>query len=195
MFRVISRRGVRSPLLRGAFPSFGVEHAVGRHSNPAQVILAIQSELGTVRQRLRWGPMDIVSRATRSRMMSGIRGRDTAPERRVRSVAHRLGYRFRLHRSDLPGKPDLVFPARRKIIFVHGCYWHRHPGCQYCYEPKSNVAFWTRKFSGNVSRDARVLGQLTAAGWDPMVVWECETFDTSRLETRIIEHLGARQVS
>src|SRR4051794_37940993 len=104
--------------------------------------------------------MDIVDRETRSRMMSRIRGRDTKPELAVRRLAHRMGYRFRLHRRDLAGSPDLVFPGRRKVIFVHGCYWHRHPGCRFAYSPKSNVDFWNEKFSSNVARDTTVFLQL-----------------------------------
>ena len=134
--------------------------------------------------------MDIVDRSTRSRMMRGIRGKDTKPELLVRRLAHRLGYRFRLHRRDLAGSPDLVFPGRRKVIFVHGCYWHRHSGCRFAYSPKSNVDFWNRKFAGNVERDAAALVALSREGWDALVVWECETADPVALAERLTEHLG-----
>ena len=134
--------------------------------------------------------MDVVDKARRSAMMAGIRGKDTRPEMRVRRTAHALGYRFRLHRRDLPGSPDLVFPGRRKVILVHGCYWHRHPGCRLAYEPKSNREFWLEKFKKNVARDRRVMTDLVAAGWDPLVVWECETTDAKVLDERIASHLG-----
>lgn len=113
--------------------------------------------------------------------MSRIRGGDTTPELLVRSALHRLGYRFRLKRSDLPGKPDIVLPKHRIAILVHGCYWHRHPGCKLCYSPKSNVEFWTSKFEKNVARDAEVKGLLQRAGWHPMVVWECEAVNLQTL--------------
>jgi DNA mismatch endonuclease (patch repair protein) len=116
---------------------------------------------------------DVVDRATRSRMMSGIRGRDTKPEKQVRSFLHRAGLRFRLHAS-LPGKPDLVFPKHRAVAFVHGCFWHRHAGCRYATTPSSNVDFWQAKFDANVARDKRVTRQLRKAGWRVLVVWECQ---------------------
>ena len=133
--------------------------------------------------------MDIVSADRRSAMMSGIRGRDTKPELTVRSLAHRLGYRFRLHRRDLPGTPDLVFPGRKKIIFVHGCFWHRHPGCRFAYQPKSNVETWRAKFETNIARDVRVREQLDRTGWDVLVVWECETGDIEMLTSKLRKFL------
>jgi DNA mismatch endonuclease, patch repair protein len=129
--------------------------------------------------------MDIVSPERRSAMMSGIRGRDTKPEIAVRRLAHRLGYRFRLHRRDLPGTPDLVFPGRRKVVFVHGCFWHRHPGCRFAYEPKSNVEKWQAKFKVNVARDERVRRELEAMGWDILTVWECQTGDITELTCKL----------
>ena len=120
-------------------------------------------------------------------MMAGIRGRDTAPERAVRRIAHRMGLRFRLHRKDLPGRPDLVFPKHRLAVFVHGCFWHRHRGCRYAYTPKSRVAFWTAKFSANVARDQRQETALRALGWQVLVIWECET----RHETAVVHRLAA----
>jgi DNA mismatch endonuclease (patch repair protein) len=134
--------------------------------------------------------MDIVSAEKRSAMMSRIRGRDTKPEMIVRRLAHRLGYRFRLHRRDLPGTPDLVFPGKRKVVFVHGCFWHRHPGCRYAYDPKSNVERWQTKFQGNVLRDMRVKTELERLGWEVHTVWECETADNEALAgklTRILD--------
>ena len=106
-------------------------------------------------------------------MMAGIRGKDTAPELAVRRFLHRAGLRFRLH-ARLPGKPDLVFPRYRVALFVHGCFWHRHPGCRYTTTPASNAAFWQQKFAENVSRDARVQRQLETLGWQVHVVWACQ---------------------
>lgn len=123
-------------------------------------------------------------------MMGRIRGKDTKPEMAVRRMAHQLGFRFRLHRRDLPGCPDLVFPGRRKVVFVHGCYWHRHPGCRMAYEPKSNVAFWRKKFAANVARDAKALADLKNQGWDTLVIWECEARDPKLLASLLSAHLG-----
>lgn len=117
---------------------------------------------------------DVVDQATRSRMMSGIRGKNTKPELLVRSHLHRKGLRFRLHAS-LPGKPDLVFPKYRTAVFVHGCFWHRHPDCRYTATPKANAEFWQTKFAANVKRDALAQEKLTALGWRVLVVWECQT--------------------
>lgn len=133
--------------------------------------------------------MDILAPEQRSSLMSRIRGKDTGPEMRVRRMAHALGYRFRLHRRDLPGSPDLVFPSHRKVIFVHGCYWHRHQGCRYAYSPKSNTTFWQSKFDGNVIRDRRAIDSLEALGWDVLVVWECETQNMEALSLRLLEFL------
>ena len=134
--------------------------------------------------------MDIVDPARRSRMMASIRSKDTRPEMTVRRAAHALGYRFRIHRAGLPGRPDLVFPGRRMVIFVHGCYWHRHEGCPYATTPKSNVGFWLEKFERNVARDRKVMAELVELGWNPLVIWECETHDAEVLKERIISHLG-----
>jgi DNA mismatch endonuclease (patch repair protein) len=133
--------------------------------------------------------MDIVSREARSRMMGRIRGKDTKPELVIRTVAHSLGYRFRLHRKDLPGSPDLVFPSRSTVIFVHGCYWHRHPGCRYCYVPKSNIEFWEQKFRNNVARDERVRTELEQRGWRVVIIWECEAADNIILRGKLKESL------
>lgn len=122
--------------------------------------------------------MDIVSREKRSAMMANIKSRNTRPEMAVRRAAHRLGLRFRLHRRDLPGSPDLVFPRRRTALFVHGCYWHRHHGCKYAYNPKSNVEFWQKKLQTNVDRDIRVRQELEVGGWNVVIIWECETRDS-----------------
>ncbi|WP_064685708.1 very short patch repair endonuclease [Rhizobium bangladeshense] len=133
--------------------------------------------------------MDIVTREQRSRMMSGIRGKNTGPELAVRKAAHALGYRFRLHRKDLPGSPDLVFPRKNTVVFVHGCYWHRHEGCRYCYTPKSNIEFWATKFRNNIARDERVREELEHRGWRVVTLWECETADEDDLRIRLKEVL------
>lgn len=122
--------------------------------------------------------MDVVDKATRSRMMSGIRGKDTKPELVVRSFLHRAGLRFRLH-AKLPGKPDLVFPKYRTAVFVHGCFWHRHEGCCYATTPASNPAFWQEKFASNVRRDAKVTAQLEKLGWRVLVIWACQLNESS----------------
>ncbi|GAB5440270.1 MAG: very short patch repair endonuclease [Fuerstiella sp.] len=131
---------------------------------------------------------DVHSAAQRSYNMSRIRGKDTKPELLVRSVVHRMGYRFRLHRTDLPGKPDLVLPKHRKIIFVHGCYWHMHR-CRYGrVVPKTNTEFWQQKRQSNVQRDRRNLKQLRKDGWRVLVVWECWT---RQPEQRLLPRLEA----
>lgn len=117
---------------------------------------------------------DIVDRATRSRMMSGIQGKNTLPERVVRSTLHRAGLRFRLHDRSLPGRPDVVLPKWRTVIFINGCYWHRHRRCKYATIPASNRRFWNAKFADTVTRDARVRTQLRAVGWRVLTVWECQ---------------------
>lgn len=142
-------------------------------------------------------PLTMADRLTpeqRSRHMAKIRGKDTGPEMRVRSAAHALGLRFRLHRRDLPGTPDLVFPKRNIALLVHGCFWHRHGGCKKAYNPKSRVSFWEKKFAENVSRDARNQEALAAAGWTPVVIWECETDNPKRL-TEILRERVMRPAS
>jgi DNA mismatch endonuclease (patch repair protein) len=124
--------------------------------------------------------------------MRSIRKKDTQPEMRVRRLAHALGYRFRLHRADLPGSPDLVFPARRKAILVHGCFWHQHAGCRLTRQPKSRPDYWPAKLARNVARDVEVRERLEQAGWDVMVIWECETKDAQALLQRLIGFLGER---
>lgn len=126
----------------------------------------------------------------RSRIMASVRSRDTKAELRVRSLAHRLGYRFRLHRNDLPGSPDLAFPRLKKVIFVHGCFWHRH-GCHRTTTPASNRAFWEQKFQRNISRDAKALNELRLLGWEALVIWECELKD-ERLKEKIRKFLQNR---
>lgn len=117
--------------------------------------------------------MDNRSRQKRSYTMSRVRGRDTSPELVVRRTLHRLGYRYRLHRKDLPGRPDIVFPARKKAIFVHGCYWHAH-GCRYGKPPRSRLDYWLPKLEANKERDARALRGLEDLGWETLVIWQCQ---------------------
>ena len=129
--------------------------------------------------------MDTLTVERRSWNMSRIRGKDTRPEIRVRSLLHSMGFRFRLHRRDLPGCPDIVLPKHRKIILVHGCYWHRHEGCRFAYTPKSNVQFWQTKFDQTVARDLAQNAQLRQLGWQVVIVWECETKDPIALRKRL----------
>lgn len=120
---------------------------------------------------------DKLTPARRSANMSRIRNRDTVPEMQVRKVAHAMGYRFRLHRKDLPGKPDLVFPGRKAAILVHGCFWHQHPDpeCKNGRRPKTRLEYWDPKLDGNLARDRRNIEALEALGWRVLVLWECET--------------------
>ena len=134
--------------------------------------------------------MDTLSPEQRSRNMSKVRGKDTSLELKVRSLLHRLGYRFRLHRRDLPGTPDLVFPSRKSVIFVHGCFWHGH-SCTRAALPSSNRQFWETKISRNQYRDAMALNQLQNAGWSVLIVWQCETKNEDTLRPRLVDFLGA----
>ncbi len=121
----------------------------------------------------------------RSRIMRAVKGRDTKPEMTVRRAVHAMGYRYRLHRKDLPGKPDLVFPTRHKIIFVHGCFWHGHDCARGARTPKTNRDYWVQKISRNRSRDADNLAKLEKLGWKMMIVWECELRDTNDLRKNL----------
>ena len=125
----------------------------------------------------------------RSRIMSRIRSKDTKPEMTVRRLLHGLGYRYRLHRSDLPGRPDLTFPSRQKVIFVNGCFWHNHQGCKNVRVPSSNRDYWLAKLERNRSRDKRNLSLLKKDGWSPMTVWECELSDLKALKAKLIVFL------
>lgn len=121
--------------------------------------------------------------------MAAIRGRDTKPELRLRRLLHGLGYRFRLQRRDLPGRPDIVFPGRRKAIFVHGCFWHRH-GCRNSVLPKARADWWAEKLGRNAERDRAVVASLEAMGWSVLTVWECETRDAAQVSESIQRFLG-----
>ncbi len=121
--------------------------------------------------------------------MSRIRGKDTKPELRVRSQLHRMGYRFRLHRKDLPGRPDIVLPKYDTVIFVHGCFWHRHKGCGACYTPKTRPEFWKKKFGGNIRRDRTNINLLRKQGWKVLIIWECETDSGGKLQKLIASRM------
>lgn len=129
--------------------------------------------------------MDRIDAAQRGALMSRIRGKDTGPELVVRRLAHRLGFRFRLHRRDLPGCPDLVFPRLRKAVFVHGCFWHQHTGCRRAHVPQSRVEYWLPKLARNTARDTAAQASLVALGWDVLVIWECEVKDLEKLAQQL----------
>lgn len=135
--------------------------------------------------------VDSVSPARRSEIMGRVRSRDTVPEMLVRRLTHALGYRYRLHGKDLPGKPDLVFRSRRKVIFVHGCFWHRHPGCALARLPKSKEDFWSPKLEANRQRDLKTENALQVKGWTVLTIWECELGDIDKLKNKIKEFLDA----
>lgn len=132
---------------------------------------------------------DKLSPKERSERMSRVRGKDSKAELAVRSLVHGLGYRYRLHAKDLPGKPDLVFRPRKKAIFVHGCFWHRHKDCKLARLPKSKLDFWIPKLEGNRKRDVRDQTALLKSGWKYLVIWECEIRDKNKLTRKIIRFL------
>ncbi|MBN2179035.1 MAG: DNA mismatch endonuclease Vsr [Deltaproteobacteria bacterium] len=130
----------------------------------------------------------------RSWNMSRIRSKNTGPERQVRSLLHSLGFRFRLHRRDLPGSPDMVLPKYSTIVFVHGCFWHQHPGCKAACKPKSNTEYWLPKLARNKQRDRENQKALKALGWNVVVVWECELNDLDSLTTKLLKAVARRHV-
>ncbi|MGB8481604.1 MAG: DNA mismatch endonuclease Vsr [Acidobacteriaceae bacterium] len=132
---------------------------------------------------------DVHNPEQRSRNMASIRGKNTKPEKIVRSLLHKLGYRYRLHRRDLPGKPDLVFPSRRKVIFVHGCFWHMHDCRWGRVTPATNSKFWSTKREGNCERDSKSMAALMALGWNVLVVWECDTRNELALTAKLEQFL------
>ena len=133
---------------------------------------------------------DVLTPEQRRRCMAAIRGKDTKPEMIVRKLAHAMGYRYRLHRKDLPGKPDLVFPSRKKVIFVHGCFWHMH-NCRYGrVTPKTNAEFWQKKREATVMRDRRNRRALRATGWESLVVWECWIRQGQHFNAKLIRFLA-----
>jgi DNA mismatch endonuclease (patch repair protein) len=133
--------------------------------------------------------VDKLSPERRSENMRRIKSKDMKPEIVVRRLIHALGYRYRLHRKDLPGKPDIVFGPRRKAVFVHGCFWHQHSGCGEGRLPRSNTGYWKPKLARNVQRDAQNVAVLREQGWDSLIVWECETKDLARLRRRLVQFL------
>lgn len=130
---------------------------------------------------------DKLDAALRSANMAKVKGKDTGPELKVRRIAHRMGLRFRLHRKDLPGTPDLVFPKHRLAVFVHGCFWHRHAGCRRATMPVTRTEFWVSKFTSTVERDARQLSNLKRLGWRVLVLWECELKHQHEITSRLTE--------
>lgn len=138
-------------------------------------------------------PMDRISKMKRSANMAAIPSRNTGPEINVRRILHDLGVGYRLHDRELPGRPDIVMKGRRRAIFVHGCFWHRHRGCKYAYEPKSRQEFWQTKFAGNVERDRLVLRRLRLKGWRVLVIWECEAANAKLARRRLVSFLDLSQ--
>lgn len=134
--------------------------------------------------------VDHIDRAKRSLNMAAIRSENTGPEMAIRTIIHRLGYRYRLHVRSLPGRPDLVFPSRRKVVFVHGCFWHRHPKCRYATSPKTRKEFWQGKFASNVARDRRATRKLRRMGWAVLTVWACELKKRDKLTERLNDFLS-----
>ena len=133
--------------------------------------------------------VDRLSPENRSRLMARVKGKNTAPEIRVRRVLHSCGFRFRLHRKDLPGCPDIVLPKHQTVIFVHGCFWHQHAGCSKGKRPATRAEWWAEKLGRNVTRDAKVLSELVALGWRPLIIWECETNDSSGLANWLLNQI------
>lgn len=125
--------------------------------------------------------MDVFSPEKRSQVMSRIRSKDTKPEKIIRSILHKLGFRFRINRKDLPGKPDIVLPKYKTVIFVHGCFWHQHEGCKIASKPKSNIKFWQDKFSRNIERDKKNQEDLYKMGYRVLVIWECEINEIQKI--------------
>ena len=122
----------------------------------------------------------------RSKNMAAIKSKNTNPEIKVRKLLHSLGYRFRLHKKELPGSPDIVLKKYKTVVFVHGCFWHRHKECKYATNPKTREEFWNKKFLSNIERDIKVRERIKAAGWKSVVVWECELKDIQKLKKRLI---------
>lgn len=159
-----------------------------RNSSPAILLYKVGRQASQSSWRNSSRPMRAPTTPQRSRMMSSIRGKNTWPERMLRSRLFAMGFRYRLHPRNLPGCPDLVFPKYGAVIFVHGCFWHRHEGCRYTTTPRANAGFWEQKFQGNVRRDARHAALLRDRGWRVAVVWECalkhSVDDTARIVGR-----------
>ncbi len=129
--------------------------------------------------------MDVFSKGKRSQIMSRISGKDTKPEMLVRSLLHRMGFRFRLHTKDLPGKPDITLPKHKKVIFIHGCFWHGHIDCPRSKRPSTNVKFWNEKIDGNIKRDKKNIQSLENQDWKTLILWTCEIKDQKTLESKL----------
>jgi DNA mismatch endonuclease (patch repair protein) len=130
-----------------------------------------------------------VDKKIRSKIMSSVASKNTGPEMIVRRLIFAAGFRYRLHPTTLPGRPDIAFPGRRKVIFVHGCFWHQHRNCSLGKLPKSNLSYWAPKLEGNVTRDRRNIAALKKAGWEVLVIWQCELRNLEKVETKIVRFL------
>lgn len=137
--------------------------------------------------------VDTLTPFQRSQRMSRVRDKNTKPEKIVRSLLHRMGFRFRLHCQSLPGKPDVVLARHKKVIFIHGCFWHRHGVCRELSIPENNPEFWAKKFAGNVERDVKKIAAIRARGWRALVVWECELKNMAKLEKTLRRFLNSNQ--
>ena len=135
--------------------------------------------------------MDVFTKEKRSKIMSKIKGKDTKPEKVVRSLLHQMGYRFRLHRKDLPGNPDIVLPKHKKVIFVHGCFWHGHDGCPRAKRPSTNKKFWNEKLTKNIVRDKKNQEKLNQEGWTSLVIWQCQIKESRELKQILADFLAA----
>jgi DNA mismatch endonuclease, patch repair protein len=135
--------------------------------------------------------MDVFTREKRSQIMSHVSDKNTKPEIVVRSLLHRMGYRFRLHKKDLPGKPDITLPKYKKVIFVHGCFWHGHTGCSRSKRPATNREFWHEKLDKNIERDKVTVNALNQLGWEVLAVWSCEVKDTNKMKTKLLSFLDS----
>ncbi len=133
--------------------------------------------------------MDVFSREKRSQIMSRVSGKNSKPEIAVRSLLHHLGFRFRIHRKDLPGTPDITLPKYKKVIFVHGCFWHGHKDCSRSKRPSTNEKFWREKLDKNIARDKATVKALKELGWDELTVWTCEVNDVNKLNTKLLSFL------
>lgn len=134
--------------------------------------------------------MDVFTKKKRSQIMSKIKGKDTKPEKVVRSLLHQMGYRFRLHRRDLPGNPDIVLPKHKKVIFVHGCFWHGHKDCPRAKRPSTNKKFWNEKLSKSIKRDTFNQKKLKEMGWLTLIIWQCEMKESKNLQSKLESFLN-----
>ena len=134
--------------------------------------------------------MDVFSKEKRSDIMSRVGSKNTKPERIVRSILHNAGYRYRLHRRDLPGSPDVVLPKHKRVIYVHGCFWHGHKGCPRSKRPNSNVDFWEKKLDGNIQRDRINLRRISEMGWSALIIWSCEIRNREELLDKLLHFMS-----